>query len=121
METIEDLRRQLAQRKGWQHCQTHGEINADHAWGCPDCLAELRIEQGALAHVWRAFIAAVQDVGCWGMGELETEVLWEAATAGGLVETVPYDPEAHGAIEGADPGDRIWRLTALGRRLADVA
>jgi hypothetical protein len=36
------LRATLAQRCGWQHCATHGTINADHAWGCPDCVTEMR-------------------------------------------------------------------------------
>jgi hypothetical protein len=33
---------QLATRKGWQTCSTHGSINADVAWGCPECVRELR-------------------------------------------------------------------------------
>lgn len=36
------LKRELSQRSGWQKCVTHGEINADYAWGCPDCVHEMR-------------------------------------------------------------------------------
>ncbi len=46
----ERLKEELSQRKGWQKCETHDEINADHAWGCPDCVAELRKEIGSTQH-----------------------------------------------------------------------
>lgn len=46
---LEASEKELAQRTGWQRCQTHGEINADHHWGCPDCVRELRT-QLATAH-----------------------------------------------------------------------
>lgn len=39
----------LAQRTGWQRCPIHGAINADHQWGCPDCVAALRTALRRLA------------------------------------------------------------------------
>ena len=41
---IERLKAELTKVTGWQHCETHGKVNADHAWGCPDCVRELRDE-----------------------------------------------------------------------------
>lgn len=44
MDRIEALERELEQRRGWQHCPTHGRITADIHWGCPDCVREQRGE-----------------------------------------------------------------------------
>lgn len=60
LEEIDSLRQQLATAQahlekvtGWQVCKTHGQINADHAWGCPECVRELRTELAtAKAAVW---------------------------------------------------------------------
>lgn len=41
---LELVEKELKQRKGWQYCQTHEKINADYAWGCPDCVHVLRHE-----------------------------------------------------------------------------
>ena len=41
------LNRELATRCGWQTCKTHGAINADVAWGCPECVRELRQQLAA--------------------------------------------------------------------------
>jgi len=34
----------LRKRTGWQTCSTHGRINADVAWGCPECVTEMRAD-----------------------------------------------------------------------------
>ena len=44
----ERLKAQLAIRTGWQKCKTHGDIKADYAWGCPDCVDELKRENERL-------------------------------------------------------------------------
>jgi hypothetical protein len=44
-EKIADLEEELAKckkRTAWQHCDKHGEIDGNRAWGCPDCIDELR-------------------------------------------------------------------------------
>ena len=46
--TVEALQAELTQRTGWQQCATHGQINADHAWGCPECVRSLRGQVEAL-------------------------------------------------------------------------
>jgi len=52
---LAELRIQLAMRTGWQRCDTHGEINADHAWGCPECVREMRNHLDAIAPKNRAY------------------------------------------------------------------
>lgn len=34
--------------KDWRRCSEHPEVNGETMWGCPDCLAFLRIENGRL-------------------------------------------------------------------------
>lgn len=43
------------------------------------------------------------------------EELLPMALSAGLCQRVPYDPDKHGDIEDADPGDEIWWLVPKGK------
>ena len=51
-------------------------------------------------------------------GELETSEVWDSAVKHGLAVYTPFDPEAHGEIEG-DPeeGDMIYWLSPLANQV----
>jgi hypothetical protein len=58
--------RTLQKKTAWQHCKTHQAIDGARAWGCPDCVAELRQQVRALqserdARIPHAAVAAMQD------------------------------------------------------------
>jgi hypothetical protein len=35
-------------QQDWKHCDLHPDVDPDRMWGCPDCLAELRLERHLL-------------------------------------------------------------------------
>lgn len=56
-------KRSGAMRPEWRSCKTHGDIDGAIAWGCPECVRELRMVNGQLRKV---LLAALRQVGCDG-------------------------------------------------------
>lgn len=59
---LQEARQQLANVKGWQKCSIHGQINADHAWGCPDCVRQLRSDLTASEERLQIAVAVLERV-----------------------------------------------------------
>ena len=64
---------------------------------------------------YKLFSGLVLDYFEGGSGELDCFDFEEIGAKAGLVERVIYDPDMHGEIEAAEPGDQIWVPTELGR------
>ena len=64
---------------------------------------------------YKLFSGLVLDYFEGGSGELDCFDFEEIGAKTGLVERVIYDPDMHGEIEAAEPGDQIWVPTELGR------
>jgi hypothetical protein len=46
---LAQTQQELAQRKLWQRCETHGRISAMYEWGCPDCVHEVRAQLASMS------------------------------------------------------------------------
>jgi len=64
---------------------------------------------------YKLFSGLVFDYFGKGSWELDCFDFEEIGVKTGLVERVVYDPDTHGEIEAAEPGDRVWVPTELGR------
>lgn len=39
---VERLKQTHVAARSWRKCETHGDIDGAHQWGCPECVRELR-------------------------------------------------------------------------------
>jgi hypothetical protein len=87
--------RNVASDRRLRHCPTHGQ-QPDNAWGCPDCVRELRQEAEQLRAERDAAQDAVRRLMRWHVIGYDTEVvrgvyLW--ATRDGMAGPLPPLPE----------------------------
>lgn len=57
----------------WWECKTHGKIGGKHAWGCPECVVELRRENLRARDVVEAARAAKRLLECSESGVMPTK------------------------------------------------
>jgi len=55
----------------------------------------------------RLFIERIGHDACWWESE-DSEAVMPLAVEAGIADRVPYDPDVHGTVEDAEPGDEIW-------------
>jgi hypothetical protein len=69
--------------------------------------------------LWAKFLDLVRDAE-WATFEMDMDPLVDEAIELGLFERVEYDPDKHGEIDDAEPGDIILHVTNLGVELEKV-
>ena len=84
-----------AARLRLQNCPTHGE-QPTNAWGCPECVRELRQEAEHLRGDLATAREAVRRLVRWNLAAYDSEVTWGVyvwATANHMVGPLPPLPE----------------------------
>jgi hypothetical protein len=99
-----------AARLRLQNCPNHGQ-QPDNAWGCPECVRELRQEAEHLRGDLATAREAVRRLVRWNLAAYDSEVTWGVyvwATANHMVGPLPPLPERLAKREQlqGDPEDR---------------